>query len=61
LSLPSPCDVLPRVLILINVMHEELENFEKTQVCTLVESLRDVNMIETKRVFKNKQGRIVRL
>jgi hypothetical protein len=53
--------VLPRVLILINVMHEELENFEKTQVCTLVESLRDVNVIETKRVFKNKQGRIVRL
>jgi hypothetical protein len=29
-------------------MHEELENFERNQVWTLVEPLRDVNVIETK-------------
>jgi hypothetical protein len=45
----------------VNVMHEELENFERNQVCTLVDPLRDVNVIETKWVFKNKQGRMVRL
>jgi hypothetical protein len=37
-------------------MHEELENFERNQVWTLVEPSRDVNMIGTKWVFKNKQG-----
>jgi hypothetical protein len=37
-------------------MHEELENFERTQVWTLVDPLRDVNIIGTKWVFKNKQG-----
>jgi hypothetical protein len=37
-------------------MHEELENFERNQVWTLVEPLRDVNVIGTKWVFKNKQG-----
>jgi hypothetical protein len=37
-------------------MHEELENFERNQVWTLVESPRDVNVTETKCVFKNKQG-----
>jgi hypothetical protein len=37
-------------------MHEELENFEKNQVWTLVEPPRDVNVIGTKWVFKNKQG-----
>jgi hypothetical protein len=37
-------------------MHEELENFERTQVWTLVEPPRDVNVIGTKWVFKNKQG-----
>jgi hypothetical protein len=44
-------------------MHEELENFERNQVWTLVEPPRDVNMIGTKWVFKNKQwedGEIVR-
>jgi hypothetical protein len=38
----------------VNVMHEELENFERNQVWTLVECPRDVNVIETKCVFKNK-------
>jgi hypothetical protein len=37
-------------------MHEELENFERNQVRTLVDPPRDVNVIETKWVFKNKQG-----
>jgi hypothetical protein len=40
----------------VNVMHDELENFERNQVWTLVESHRDVNVIGTKCVFKNKQG-----
>jgi hypothetical protein len=46
-----------------NAMHDELENFERNQVWTLVEPLRDVNVIGTKWVFKNKQeedGEIVR-
>jgi hypothetical protein len=38
----------------VNVMHEELENFERNQVWSLVEPPRDVNVIETKCVFKNK-------
>jgi hypothetical protein len=37
-------------------MHEELENFERNQVWTLVEPPRDMNVIETKWVFKNKHG-----
>jgi hypothetical protein len=37
-------------------MHEELENLERNQVWTLVKPLRDVNVIGTKWVFKNKQG-----
>jgi hypothetical protein len=40
----------------VNAMHEELENFERNQVWTLVDPLRDVNVIGTKWVFKNKQG-----
>jgi hypothetical protein len=36
-------------------MHEELENFKRNQVWTLVEPLRDVNVIRTKCIFKNKQ------
>jgi hypothetical protein len=36
-------------------MHE-LENFERNQVWTLVDPPRDVNVIGTKWVFKNKQG-----
>jgi hypothetical protein len=36
-------------------MHE-LENFERTQVWTLVDPPHDVNLIGTKWVFKNKQG-----
>jgi hypothetical protein len=40
----------------VNVKHEELENFERNHVWTLVEPPRDVNVIETKWVFKNKQG-----
>jgi hypothetical protein len=44
-------------------MHEELENFERNQVWTLVEPPHDVNMIGTKWVLKNKQrkdGEVVR-
>jgi hypothetical protein len=37
-------------------MHEELENFERYQVWTLVDPPRDVNVIGIKWVFKNKQG-----
>jgi hypothetical protein len=40
----------------VNAMHEDLENFERNQVCTVVEPPRDVNVIGTKWVFKNKQG-----
>jgi hypothetical protein len=40
----------------VNAIHEELENFERNQVWTLVESSCDVNVIGTKWVFKNKQG-----
>jgi hypothetical protein len=35
-------------------MHEELENFKRNQVWTLIESPRDVNVIGTKWGFKNK-------
>jgi hypothetical protein len=38
-------------------MHEELENFERNQVWTLVDPPRYVNVIGTKWVFKNKQGK----
>jgi hypothetical protein len=44
-------------------MHEELDNFERNKVWTLVDPLRDVNVIGTKWVFKNKQwkdGEVVR-
>jgi hypothetical protein len=44
------------VLSWVNVMHGELENFDRNQVYTLVEPSRDVNVIGTKCVFKNKQG-----
>jgi hypothetical protein len=37
-------------------MHEELENFERNKVWILVDPPRDVNVIGTKWVFKNKQG-----
>jgi hypothetical protein len=37
-------------------MHEELVNFERNQVWTLVDPPRDVNVIGTKWGFKNKQG-----
>jgi hypothetical protein len=40
----------------VNAMHEELEDFERNQVWTLVEPPRDVNVIGTKWIFKNKQG-----
>jgi hypothetical protein len=40
----------------VNAMHEELENFERNQVWTLLEPPLDVNVIETKWVLKNKQG-----
>jgi hypothetical protein len=38
----------------VNAMHEELENFERNQVWTLVSPSRDVNVIGTKWVFENK-------
>jgi hypothetical protein len=44
-------------------MHEELENFERTQVWILVEPPHNVNVIGTRWVFKNKQeedGEVVR-
>jgi hypothetical protein len=37
-------------------MHEELENFERNQVWTLVGPPHNVNVIGTKWVFKNKPG-----
>jgi hypothetical protein len=37
-------------------MHEKLENFERNQDWTLVDPPRDVKVIGTKWVFKNKQG-----
>jgi hypothetical protein len=37
-------------------MHEELENFKRNQVWTLVDPPHGVNVIDTKWVFKNKQG-----
>jgi hypothetical protein len=40
----------------VNAMHEELENFERNQVWTLVKPPHDVNVIGTKWVVKNKQG-----
>jgi hypothetical protein len=40
----------------VNAMHVELENFERNKVWTLVDPPRDVNVIGTKWVFKNKQG-----
>jgi hypothetical protein len=40
----------------VNTMHEELENFERNQVWTLVEPPRGVDVIGTKWVFKNKLG-----
>jgi hypothetical protein len=40
----------------VNAFHEELENFKRNQVWTLVDPPRDVNVIGTKWVFKNKQG-----
>jgi hypothetical protein len=39
----------------VYAMLEELENFERNQVWTLVEPPRDVYVIGTKWVFKNKQ------
>jgi hypothetical protein len=45
----------------VNAMYEELENFERNQVWTLVDPPRDVNVIGTKWGFKNKQGEMVRL
>nr|AAR89047.1 putative integrase [Oryza sativa Japonica Group] len=40
----------------INAMHEELENFERNKVWTLVEPPSGHNIIGTKWVFKNKQN-----
>jgi hypothetical protein len=64
-ALFEPRDVEHALSILswVNAMHEELENFERTQVWTLVEPPHDVNVIGTRWVFKNKQeedGEVVR-
>jgi hypothetical protein len=40
----------------VNAMQEEFENFERNQVWALVDPPRDVDIIETKWVFKNKHG-----
>jgi hypothetical protein len=40
----------------VNAIHEELDNFERNQVWTLVDPPRNVNVIGTKWGFKNKQG-----
>jgi hypothetical protein len=40
----------------VNDMHDELENFERNQVWTLLEPPRDVNAVGIKWVFKNNQG-----
>jgi hypothetical protein len=40
----------------VNAIHEELENFERKHVWTLVEPPRDVNVIGSKWIIKNKQG-----
>jgi hypothetical protein len=40
----------------VNDMHEDLGNFQRNQFWTLVDPLRDVNVIGTKWVFKNKHG-----
>jgi hypothetical protein len=40
----------------VNAMHEELENFGRNQVWTLVDPPRDVNVIGIKWIFKNKHG-----
>jgi hypothetical protein len=45
----------------VNAMHEEFDNFERNQIWTLVDSLRDVNVIGTKWVLKINRGRMVRL
>jgi hypothetical protein len=37
-------------------MHEELENFERNQVWTLIDPPHGVNVIGTKWVLKNKKG-----
>jgi hypothetical protein len=42
-------------------MHEELENFERNQVWTLVVPPRDMNVIGTKWFLKTNRGRMVRL
>jgi hypothetical protein len=59
IALFEPQDVghAPSYLSWVNDMHEELENFERNQVWTLVEPHRDVNVIGTKCIFKNKQGK----
>jgi hypothetical protein len=40
----------------VNAMHEELDNFERNQVWTLVDPPRDVNVIETKWSLKTNRG-----
>jgi hypothetical protein len=41
----------------VNAIYEELENFERNLVWTLVEPPRDVNVIGTKWGFNNKRGK----
>jgi hypothetical protein len=45
----------------VNAMPEELENFERNHVWTLVDPPIDVNVIGTKGVLRTNRGRMVRL
>jgi hypothetical protein len=45
----------------VNAMHDELENFERNQVWTLVEPPRDVNSIGTNEFLKINREMMVRL
>jgi hypothetical protein len=40
----------------VNVMHSDLDNFERNQICTLLKPPRDANVIGTKWVFKKIGG-----
>ena len=47
----------------VHAMHEELHNFERNKVWSLVERPKDHNIIRTKWIFKNKQdthGQVIR-
>jgi hypothetical protein len=45
----------------VNAIHEELENFERNPVWTIVKPPRDVNVIGSNEFSKTNSGRMVRL